>query len=117
MIKIVNQLVVNSGFTLLNMTFGEIISNLAIIVSLLLKLIGFPSQIKKVNDNKTTEGISVTYFVLGFITYSLWTLHGILTNDMTIIIGQGLGVVACGILLLVIYNIRRKEKTKNLTHD
>lgn len=97
------------------MIIGEIVSNLAIIVSLSLKLVGFPSQIKKVRDNGTTEGISVIYFVLGFITYSLWTLHGILINDMTVIIGQGLGVIACGILLLVIYNTKRKEK--NLFHD
>lgn len=94
------------------MTIGEIISNLAIVVSLSLKLIGFPSQIKKVSDNRTTEGISVTYFVLGFVTYSLWTLHGILTNDLTVVIGQGLGVIACGILLLVIY--KHSAKRKNL---
>lgn len=96
-----------------NMTIGEIVSNLAVIVSLSLKLIGFPSQIKKVSDSKTTEGISVTYFVLGFITYCLWTLHGILTNNMTILIGQGLGVISCGILLLVIYNTHRKEKPQH----
>ena len=97
------------------MTIAEVVSNLAIIVSLSLKLIGFPSQIKKVNDNRTTEGISITYFILGFITYSLWTLHGILVKDLTVIIGQGLGVVACGVLLLVIYNTQRKEK--KLPHD
>jgi uncharacterized protein with PQ loop repeat len=85
------------------------IATCTIIATLSLKLIGFPSQIKKIRDTASTEGISITYFVLGFITYTLWTLHGILINDTTVIIGQGLGVFACGILLAVIYKTKRKS--------
>ena len=101
------------------MPIEEVVSTLTVIVSFSLKLIGFPSQIKKVRDSGTIQGVSVIYFVLGFVTYCLWTLHGILINDLTVIIGQGLGVIATGILLLVIYDTARKEKRnqKLLPHD
>lgn len=99
------------------MPIEDVVSTLTIVATFSLKLIGFPAQIKKVKDSGTTEGVSVTYFVLGFITYSLWTLHGVLVKDVTVIFGQGLGVVATGILLFVIYDTARRRKIKTLTND
>ncbi len=95
------------------MTFETITSSLTLISTLSLKLIGFPSQIQKVRKAGHIEGVSVTYFAMGFVTYALWTLHGIVIKDKTVIIGQSLGVVACGVLLVVLYSVSKKEK-KNL---
>ena len=91
-------------------TFEAIISTLTLISTLSVKLIGFPSQIQKVRKAGHLEGVSVVYFILGFVTYSLWTLHGIVKNDITVILGQGLGVIASGILLIVLYTTAKNGK-------
>lgn len=94
----------------MTITFEAIISTLTLVSTLSVKLIGFPSQIQKVRKAGHIEGVSVLYFVLGFITYSLWTIHGIVKRDSTVILGQGIGVIASGILLIVLYMTARNGK-------
>lgn len=94
----------------MTMTFEAIISTLTIVSTLSVKLIGFPSQIQKVRKTGNIEGVSVIYFVLGFITYSLWTIHGMVKQDNTIILGQGMGVIASGVLLIVLYKTAKNGK-------
>lgn len=94
----------------MNITFEGVISTLTLISTLSVKLIGFPSQIRKVRKAGNIDGVSVLYFTLGFITYSLWTIHGIQKHDNTVIYGQALGVVASGILLVVLYQTSKKAK-------
>lgn len=96
----------------MTITFEAIISTLTLVSTLSVKLIGFPNQIQKVRKAGHIEGVSVLYFVLGFITYSLWTIHGIVKQDTTVILGQGMGVIASGILLIVLY-ITAKNGKKN----
>ena len=95
------------------MTFEAVISTLTIVSTFGLKLIGFPDQIRKIRQAGSIEGVSVLFFVLGFISYLLWTIHGITIHDNTVIYGQGLGVVANGILLSVMFYTSRKEKSTN----
>lgn len=92
----------------MTMTFEAVISTLTLISTLSVKLIGFPSQIRKVRKAGNIEGVSVLHFSLSFVTYSLWTIHGIQKNDNTVIFGQALGVVASGILLVVLYQTSKK---------
>jgi len=94
----------------MNITFEAIISTLTLISTLSVKLIGFPNQIQKVRKAGHIEGVSIIYFALGFITYTLWTIHGIVKNDNTVILGQGMGVIASGILLVVLYKTAKKSK-------
>jgi len=85
-----------------------IIGVLTTIFSLLTKIVGFPDQIKKNHDRKSTEGISFWFFLLSFISYALWTTHGLLQNDWVVYLGQGLGVITTGAILAQIWIYRKK---------
>lgn len=76
---------------------------MTVITTIAVKLIGIPSQIRKIHQTKSVESISILHFGLGFAAYVLWTIHGILKMDWTIIIGQSIGIITSGILLIVIF--------------
>jgi uncharacterized protein with PQ loop repeat len=82
------------------------------VLSILVKVIGFPDQMRKNYIRKSTEGISTYFFVISFITYVLWTIHGILVKDWVVYLGQGLGIITTGIILYQIY-LYRKNKNQN----
>lgn len=90
-------------------TFVAIVGFLTVFLGILVKVIGFPDQIRKNYHEKSTQGISTTFFILSFLAYASWTLHGILVNDIVVIIGQGLGIITTGAILVQIY-IYRKNK-------
>ncbi len=90
------------------MSFEQIISILTVITTISVKVIGIPSQIRKIHQTKSVESISILHFGLGFAAYVLWTIHGVLKMDWTIIIGQSIGIVTSGILLAVIFYYRAK---------
>jgi len=92
------------------MTFEQIISVATVVSTLCVKLIGFPDQIRKVRKTKNVASISIPTFILFFVTYILWTIHGIQVHDTTIIIGQGIGVLSSGILLAFLIYYWRKAK-------
>jgi uncharacterized protein with PQ loop repeat len=88
-----------------------VVAVLTTIFSFATKLIGFPDQIRKNYIRKSTEGISSAFFVLSFLSYLLWTIHGFMVNDWVVYIGQGLGVLTTGIIIFQIY-IYRKTRAK-----
>lgn len=90
------------------MHFAVIIGLLTTILSVLIKVIGFPDQIKKNYKRKSTEGLSSTFYILSFITYMLWTLHGVLQKDWVVILGQGLGIITTGIIVYQIFLYKKK---------
>lgn len=75
-------------------------------LSILIKLVGFPDQIRKNLRRKSTEGLSTTFYVLSFASYILWTIHGALQHDWVVIVGQGLGIITTGIIVYQIYAYR-----------
>ncbi len=87
-----------------------IIGAMTIASSFALKFIGFPSQIRTIQKSKSSEGVSMTLFVIAFINYIFWTLHGIVKNDWVTIIGQGVGIFVSGTALYLIW---KKRKTKD----
>jgi uncharacterized protein with PQ loop repeat len=90
-------------------TFAVIIGVLTTVLSIAVKVVGFPDQIKKNYKRKSTEGLSVSFYILSFLVYILWVLHGILQKDWVVTLGQGLGVVTTGMILYQVY-IYRKQK-------
>ena len=68
----------------------------------------YPDQIKKNHQRKSTEGISTLFYVMSFVTYIMWTLHGILQGDWVVILGQGLGIITTGIIVYQIILYRKK---------
>lgn len=90
-------------------TFAVIIGVLTTVLSIAVKVVGFPDQIKKNYKRKSTEGLSVSFYILSFLVYILWVLHGILQKDWVVTLGQGLGVITTGVILYQVY-IYRKQK-------
>lgn len=86
-----------------NISFAAIVGSLTVIFAILVKIIGLPHQIKQNYRRQSTEGLSLTYFVLSFLSYIFWTLHGILKKDSVVISGQFMGVVTTGIILYQIW--------------
>lgn len=90
-------------------TFTVIVGFLTVVLGVLVKLVGFPDQIRRNYQKKSTEGLSTAFIILSFFAYAMWTLHGILINDIVVIIGQGLGIITTGAILWQIY-IYKKPK-------
>jgi uncharacterized protein with PQ loop repeat len=91
-----------------NLTLPAIIGTLTLIMGILVKLLGFPDQFRKNHKRKSTEGLSSVFFVLAFVSYLLWTLHGFMQKDWVLIIGQGLGVITTGAVIYQIIVYRKK---------
>jgi uncharacterized protein with PQ loop repeat len=89
-----------------------VIGFLTTVLSILVKIIGFPDQIRKNYMRKSTEGVSTTFYILSFLVYILWTLHGILAKDWVVILGQGLGIITTGVIVYQIFVYRKRKPTK-----
>ena len=79
-------------------------------VSILVKVIGLPDQIKKNHKRKSTSGLSVSFFLLGFVSYTLWTVYGLLKKDWVVFFGQSFGMLAMGIIAYQIWIYRDKDE-------
>lgn len=91
----------------MNLTTIAIVGVVTTIVSILVKVIGLPDQIRKNHKHKSTLGLSTPFFILGFISYALWTVYGILKQDWVLILGQGAGMLTMGIVTYQIYLYRK----------
>jgi len=91
--------------------FAAIIATLTFIFSVLTKVVGFPSQARLIFKTKNVSNISLSLYVITFISYILWTIHGFIIHDQSLIYGQGLGIITTGFVLgqLIYY---RKKGTK-----
>ncbi|OGK17437.1 hypothetical protein A2799_03220 [Candidatus Roizmanbacteria bacterium RIFCSPHIGHO2_01_FULL_39_24] len=92
-----------------NVTFAAIIGALTIAIGIIVKVIGFPDQFRINYKRKSTKGLSTLFYILAFISYILWTTHGVLQNDPVLIIGQGVGIITTGMIVAQII-IYRKNK-------
>lgn len=90
--------------------FAAIIAVLTLIFGILAKVVGFPDQIRRNYRKKSTEGLSTIMIVIAVVGYTLWTIHGYLRNDWVLVIGQGLGIIVTGIILLQIISYRKRSK-------
>ncbi len=86
-----------------------IIGALTTVVAIVVKVVGLPDQIRKNHKRKSTSGLSHWFFGLGFLSYTLWTLYGILKSDWVLILGQGAGMITMGIIAYQIYIYRGNE--------
>ncbi len=91
------------------LTVAVIIGILTAALSILVKVVGFPDQIRKNHKRKSTEGLSLWFYLLSFLVYVLWTLHGILQNDLVLVLGQGLGIITTGVILYQVYIYRNNK--------
>src|SRR3989344_3163621 len=89
---------------------AAIVAILTIIFGVLVKIIGFPDQMRGNYKRKSTKGLSTTFIVLSFITYTLWTLHGFFQKDTVLAVGQGVGIITTGIILYQIWIYRSNSR-------
>lgn len=94
----------------MNISIAAIVAVLTIIFGIIVKVVGFPDQMRSNYKRKSTKGLSTTFIVLSFITYTLWTLHGFFQKDPVLAIGQGVGIITTGIILYQIWIYRNNPK-------
>jgi uncharacterized protein with PQ loop repeat len=92
----------------LTITFAVVIATLTLIIGILVKVIGFPDQFYRNYKRKSTEGLSTIFMLLTLLAYILWTIHGILQKDWVLIIGQGIGIITTGLIVIQIYYYKKK---------
>ena len=85
---------------------ATIVGVLTIFFGIIVKVVGFPDQMRSNYKRKSTKGLSTAFITLSFITYSLWTLHGIFQKDPILTFGQGIGIITTGIILYQIWIYR-----------
>lgn len=90
-------------------TFAAIIGFLTLFFGILVKMIGFPDQFRLNLKRKSTKGVSTLFFILAFLSYLLWTIHGILQDDWVLVIGQGLGIFTTGMIVVQIIMYRNNK--------
>ena len=93
----------------MNFDLLSIVGFLTVGCSFALKFIGFPAQIQKIRKTNSTEGLSLTLFIISFVSYVMWTLYGVLKKDWVTIIGQGIGIFVSGAVLYLILTKGRKR--------
>lgn len=94
---------------MVNIQLLAVVGVVTTIVSILVKVIGLPDQIHKNHIRKSTAGLSVPFFVLGFVSYAMWTFYGVLKQDWVLILGQGAGMITMGIVAWQIYLYRNSK--------
>lgn len=83
------------------MTFEAVISTLTVIASFSTKVIGAPSQIKLLLKTKNSASFSILHDSIILIAYCLWAIHGYLQKDITVMAGQGIGIITSGLILFL----------------
>ncbi len=81
-------------------------------VALFINALLFIPQAFRIVKEKTARGVSITTFV-GFLLIQLATVvHGILANDIILVIGYVLSMLTCGTVIILVLAYRRKDLTK-----
>ena len=93
---------------------ATMIAILTTVFSVAVKVIGMPDQIKSNFQRKSTEGLSSWFLVFTLISYCMWVLHGLMTKDLSLVIGQGIGIIATSVIVwqMIVY---RKHKPSSQT--
>ena len=81
------------------MSTAAIIAAITTLLSVGVKIVGMPDQIRANRRRKSTDGLSWWFMLTTLISYAMWVVHGLLAHDMSLVIGQGLGVVATTIIV------------------
>ncbi len=92
----------------IGLTLIFVVGVLTVLFSFLVKVIGLPDHIRKNRLLKSTKGVSTMLIFLLFLSYTLWTIYGLLANDWVVYLGHGIGIITTGIILLQVYSYRKK---------
>jgi len=90
------------------LTFAAVIGILTVVIGVLVKIIGFPDQFRLNLKRKSTKGLSTLFYSLAFVSYALWTAHGLLQNDWVLVVGQGVGIITTAMIVAQIIAYRNR---------
>ena len=76
-----------------------VVGPVTLVVSLAIKLVGEPDQIRRNYLRRSTFGLSPILYALSLFSYVLWTVHGALRHDWVLIGAQSAGVVTTLVIL------------------
>jgi uncharacterized protein with PQ loop repeat len=99
------------------MDMTAVVAFLTTALSIFVKVVGLPDQIKSNHRRKSTTGLSSWFVISAFFSYLLWTIHGAQVHDDALIIGQGLGVLTTGIIVcqVVIYGPKNHRSARTVS--
>ena len=92
------------------MDAAEIVGFATVVASVAVKVLGEPHQIMRNVSRRSTVGLSPVLYALSFLSYVLWTVHGILINDTYLIVAQSIGVVTSFAVISQMYIYRESKK-------
>nr|XP_004227494.1 sugar transporter SWEET1-like [Ciona intestinalis] len=93
----------------------EIVSFVATVTNVLLFLSGI-QIISKIYTRGSSQGFSVLPFIVCFVSSTLWTKYGLLSEDSIMILVNFIGVVIEGFYTAVFYlNTKQKQKKLQMT--
>jgi uncharacterized protein with PQ loop repeat len=58
-----------------------------------------PDQIKANHRRKSTDSLSNWFLMSTFVSYVMWVVHGLIVHDMSLVLGQGQGVLVTGVIV------------------
>ena len=73
-----------------------------------LTTIAFIPQVFKVIKTKSSEGLSLTTYLIFIIGVGLWLIYGLIKSSISMIIGNGITFI---LAFLIIYYILRNKKS------
>jgi len=77
-----------------------IIKIFTVALSLIVTGLGLTSQVRKNFKRKSVEGLSVFYFSILAISYSFWSIYGVIQKDPVLIIPMSLGMLVSWIIVV-----------------
>tara|TARA_B110000003_G_C16245149_1_gene376674 strand:- start:63 stop:329 length:267 start_codon:yes stop_codon:yes gene_type:complete len=70
--------------------------------------IAFIPQVFKVIKTKSSDGLSLTTYLIFIIGVGLWLIYGLIKSSISMIIGNGITII---LAFLIIYYILRNKKS------
>jgi len=87
------------------------INNIEIIglLAAILTTIAFIPQVYKVVKTNSSEGLSLTTYLIFIVGVTLWLIYGLLKGSISMILGNGITFL---LALIIIYYIFKNKKSK-----
>lgn len=96
------------------MDFTAFVTIMTTVLSVAVKVVGMPAQIKSNYLRKSTTGLSGWFMLTTLVSYMLWVVHGIQVHDMALVIGQGLGALVTAVIVTQMLTYRGTSQPRTV---
>jgi len=91
------------------MDIAGVVGIATVAASVAVKVLGEPHQIMRNFSRQSTVGLSPVLYGLSFLSYVLWTVHGLFAGDPYLILAQCIGVVTSFVVIAQMYLYRERK--------